>query len=345
MAETATFESGREEAIHDFLARVGWAGTSPLPLADDCSFRRYFRLVRNGERVVLMDAPPDLEDVRPFVIVARRLAAMGYSAPEILAEDPERGFLLVEDFGDATYTRALANGADEAQLYRLAFDVLIDLHDRQIGEVVGEVPEYGEDKLLSEAAMFVDWYLRPGLELEISDAARSDYIEAWRACLPLLRGAPETLVLRDYHVDNLIVLEGRDGHRACGLLDFQDAVIGPASYDLVSLLQDSRRDIPEAIVQPLLAAYLDRFESKSNQDAFLRSYLAFGAQRALKVFGIFTRQSVLYGNHQYLTHIPRLWRHTMADLSIPELAAVREWIETHVPEDRRLTPNPGGEVS
>jgi N-acetylmuramate 1-kinase len=334
----------RTRLLRDFLERSGLTAATVAPLADDCSFRRYFRVGNGEDRYVVMDAPPDLEDVVPFSTLSGLLNGYGYSAPRILGKDVENGFLLLDDFGDSTYTKALASGANEQALYALALDLLVDLRHRPIDGVPNSVPAYDDDKLLAEAALFIDWYLVPGIELRLTDTEREMYLAAWRECLGILREAPDTLVLRDYHVDNLMVVSGRDGVGACGLLDFQDAVIGPSSYDVVSLLQDSRRDIAD----PLVAAMLDRYFTTVGPDidrpGFMRSYHAFGAQRALKVFGIFTRQSVLYGNHGYLVHIPRLWRHTMANLEIPELRPVREWIDRFVPADKRVTPRPGGGI-
>ena len=330
----------RQRLLADFLKRNGCAAAALVPLADDCSFRRYFRLAGRG--LLVMDAPPDREDVRPFVAVAGLLAGLDYSVPRIDAVDADNGFLLIEDLGDATFTRALAAGADERALYRLATDLLVDLHRRDPGGIAGaaNLPRYSDGKLLDEAMLFVDWYLDAGLGLRLPDSARAAYGGAWSDCMTLVRQSPETLVLRDYHVDNLMVLNQRDGLRGCGLLDFQDAVIGPASYDLVSLLQDSRRDIAPEVVDDMLQQYLSAFGDSVDPAQFMSSYRALGAQRALKVFGIFTRQSVLYGNHAYLAHIPRLWRHVLADLEPPELEPVRAWIDRHVPLERRVMPGP-----
>jgi N-acetylmuramate 1-kinase len=336
--------SERTKLLSAFLNRNGLATAKVSPLADDCSFRRYFRVARGAEKFVVMDAPPDLEDVVPFARLSHLLTNYGYSAPKVLGKDVENGFLLLDDFGDATYTKALARGGIERDLYALALDVLIDLHNRPLDGVAGMVPPYDDAKLLAEAALFVDWYLIPGLGLRISDDERDAYLAAWGDCLAIVREAPDVLVLRDYHVDNLMIVDGRDGLAACGLLDFQDAVIGPASYDVVSLLQDSRRDIGDDLVATMLDRYFKAVGRGADRAGFMRSYHAFGAQRALKVFGIFTRQSVLYGNHGYLTHIPRLWRHTMANLEIPELRAVRDWVNRVVPEDLRRTPLPGGGI-
>ncbi len=332
---------GRRQLLAGFLARCGYADAELSPLINDCSFRRYFR-VGGDKAALIMDAPPDHEDVKPFIRISGLLDECGYSVPQVHCADIANGFLLLDDFGDTTYTRALSAGADEHALYQLATDVLIDLHRRDFGVWSADIPAYSDDKLLAEALMFVDWYLGPGLGLKITTQARTDYIDAWNACFPAIRQAPATLVLRDYHVDNLMVLDGRDDLGACGLLDFQDAVIGPASYDVVSLLQDSRRDIDSPLVDAMLLRYFTSMTDTVDQDAFMTSYHALGAQRALKVFGIFTRQSVLYGNHQYLAHIPRLWNHSITDLAAPGLEPVCDWVDCHVPPEWRCTPRPGG---
>lgn len=319
----------REALLRRFLARNGLDGATVLPLADDCSFRRYFRIRKDDARHVVMDAPPDLEDVVPFVTLSRLLNTMGYSAPRILGEDRRDGFLLLDDFGDATYTRALQGGADEAVLYSRATDVLVDLHERPAPDIA--LPAYTDQRLLDEAVLFVDWYLVRYRGCRIAESARQDYLDSWRSHMPALRDSPPALVLRDYHVDNLMLLEGRTGLAACGLLDFQDAVIGPAGYDLVSLLQDSRRDIADDLVAAMLDRYFAARSGEVDRRAFMRSYHALGIQRALKVFGIFARQSLLYGNHQYLVHLPRLEHHVRANLRQIELPAVRDWLSRHPP--------------
>ncbi|WP_226886726.1 aminoglycoside phosphotransferase family protein [Nisaea nitritireducens] len=333
----------REAKRRAFWQRAGWEGAVEGPLAADASFRRYFRLKHaDGRAAVVMDAPPEKEDVRPFVSVGEILSGFGYSVPRLLAADDADGFLLLEDLGDTTYTRALAAGQDEHALYSLATDLLTDLARRGLDGVAGNVPAYSDEKLLQEVMLFVDWYLRPGVGLEVDDSAREAFADAWRACLPAARSAPEVLVLRDYHVDNMMLLPDRPGIAACGLLDFQDAVVGPASYDLVSLLQDCRRDISGPVVKSAMERYFAAMPEIVNQQAFLSSYRVLGAQRHFKVLGIFGRQTVLYGNHGYLVHMPRLWRLTLENLSDEALAPVREWIEKHVPESHRVTPPPGG---
>jgi aminoglycoside/choline kinase family phosphotransferase len=217
----------RSQVIDGFLARYGWADAERRPLASDASFRHYVRLVRNGEGAMLMDAPPPRENVRPFVRVARLLRQLGFSAPDVFAADEEAGLLLLEDLGDETYTRALASGGDEAALYALATDLLIALHRRFEKPMAAAIPTYDDDRLLSEAALLVDWYLPAVRGAPTPPALRADYLDRWRETFSIARAVMETFVLRDYHVDNLMLLPGRDGIAACGLLDFQDAVIGP----------------------------------------------------------------------------------------------------------------------
>ena len=330
----------RSRAIDRFLADHGWADAVRDPLDGDASFRRYVRLRGDRDRAMLMDAPPPQEDVRPFLRIARLLRRLGFSAPDILADDPEAGLLLLEDMGDDTYTRVLAAGGDEEDLYALATDVLIALHDR-FGEAdASDVPPYDDDRLLDEAALLVDWYL-PAIRGEPTDSAvRRDYLDCWRAAFATAREAPSTLVLRDYHVDNLMLLAGRDGPAACGLLDFQDAVIGPASYDLVSLLEDARRDVPADLAERMIARYLDAFPAL-DPDAFRASYAVLGAQRSAKIVGIFTRLDRRDGKPVYLHHIPRVWRWLEGDLAHPALSDLREWFDREVPRDMRRTPDAG----
>ncbi len=334
--------TGRDAAIRSFLEGVGWGSAQRAKLADDASFRCYWRLEREGERAVLMDAPPP-EDVRPFDRVARLLLQLGLSAPHPLAMDAEAGFMLLEDLGDATFTRVLSNGGDEAALYRLAIDTLLALHSSWSDappESAG-LPHYDEARLLNEALLLPDWFL-PALRDRATDpASRQGYIEAWRAVLPRAGGLPETLVLRDYHVDNLLVLKGRDGVASCGLLDFQDAVLGSPAYDLVSLLEDARRDVAPDLVAEMFERYLAGRPGLARED--LQTAMAvLGAQHHAKIVGIFTRLDRRDGKPQYLGHIRRVWRLLEGGLRHPDLKPVRDWFDREVPASERIAPPPGG---
>ncbi len=331
------FPPDRRAAIRRLLDSAGWGEAAVDFLAGDASFRRYYRLRRGTEPAVLMDAPPPQEDVRPFVAVAELLQRHGLSAPRILARDVAAGLLLLEDFGDATYTRVLAQGHDEAALYGTALDALIALHRRY--ETDGSLPPYDDRRLLDETALLVDWYL-PALRGEATPPdLRAEYLALWQAVLPVAHAVPETLVLRDFHVDNLMLLPDRDGPRACGLLDFQDAVRGPVTYDLVSLFEDARRDVPRALADSLLQRYRDAFPD-IERDAFAASYAVMGAQRSAKILGIFTRLDRRDGKPHYLHHIPRVWRWLSGDLAHPALVSLARWFDREIPPERRLAPPP-----
>ncbi len=327
--------SARDQAIEAFLAGAGWAGATRRRLAGDASFRRYERITGPRGRAMVMDAPPPQEDVRPFLLVAEHLRALGYSAPAILAQDRERGLLLLEDFGDDTFTRLLAAGSDERQLYSLAVDLLIELHRNPRATSVA-LPPYDETRLLAEASLLTDWYL-PAIGQALSADAREEYLSLWRRAFAVFADAAPALVLRDYHVDNLMRLEGRSGVAACGLLDFQDAVIGPAAYDLVSLLEDARRDVTPSVVAAMRARYAAAFPGLDRAQ-FDAAYAVLGAQRNAKIVGIFTRLMVRDKKPHYLAHIPRVWRLLEGDLAHPALAGLRGWFDRRVPRDRRVVP-------
>ena len=326
----------RAELIAAFLRDAGWQRAETIPLGADASFRRYVRLVDGHRRALLMDAPPPLEDVRPWLSIGDHLLSLGISTPRVEHADERNGLLVIEDFGDDTYTRLIGRGADEEPLYALAIDLLLHLHHEPRAAAI-DLPRYDEQRLVDEALLLTDWYL-PALHGDsIPQTQRAGYIEAWRAVLPMACQVPETFVLRDYHVDNLMLLPGREGIASCGVLDFQDALIGPASYDVVSLLEDARRDVDPG----LAARMVERFRRGMPQvaaDAFDRSCAIIAAQRHAKVIGIFTRLFVRDGKPVYLKHIPRVWRLLERRLADPALAPVRHWLDRYVPPDDRRVP-------
>lgn len=329
----------RDAAIKKFLEEAGWAKAKRATLADDASFRRYERINLKGKCAVLMDAPPPKEDVRPFLKVGRALAAMGLSAPRILHADELAGFLLLEDLGDETYTRVLAKGGDEKALYRLATDLLIELHRRAGPEHIIGVSPYDNEKLLTEALLFTDWYLPAVRGKDTLAADRDEFIALWKDALRTARNVPSSLVLRDYHVDNLMWLADRDGVEACGLLDFQDAVFGPVTYDLVSLFEDARRDVDQRMAKRLLKHYLSAFPH-IEESSFFASYAIMGAQRSTKILGIFTRLDRRDGKSGYLKHMDRTWRWLERDLAHPELAPLKAWFRRMIPKAGRKAPEP-----
>ena len=328
----------RDTQIKSFLEVAGWADATRSALTGDASFRRYERLSRGNTSAILMDAPPPGEDIQAYIGIARLLSQLGYSAPEILAKDEASGLAVIEDFGDDTYTRILASeGADEEALYTLALDLLIDLHGQQPTDY--SLPEYDDARFLSEVALFVDWYLPAIRGSDLAASARTAFLELWQPLLSVARRVPRGVVLRDYHVDNLMVLKNRDGLRACGLLDFQDAVVGPVTYDIVSLLEDARRDVSPELSNRLIGRYLDAFATLDH-DIFSASYAVMGAQRAMKIIGIFTRLDRRDRKPHYLVHLPRVWHWLHSDLAHFALAPVSAWLDHELPMVERRTPRP-----
>jgi N-acetylmuramate 1-kinase len=317
----------RAEERTSFLAQHGFGGARIEALPADASFRRYFRLAGGPRPALLMDAPPDRLDVRPFITVATHLRRLGLSAPEPFAVDAARGLVLVEDFGDATFTRLLAEGEDERALYALAVDTLIELQRAPLATAV-TVPPYSRALLLSEASLLVEWFWPAHARKAPDPALLESWQAAWNAVFDALPALPTTLVLRDFHVDNLMRLAGRDGGSACGLLDFQDALLGSPAYDLVSLLEDVRRDVPDALAAEMRARHAAQCPHGPGFEAW---YAALGAQREAKILGIFVRLAVRDGKDAYLRHLPRTVRLLARNLLRPELTPVARWFEEYFP--------------
>ncbi|MBK1699309.1 aminoglycoside phosphotransferase family protein [Rhodovibrio salinarum] len=333
--------SAREKAIAAFLDHAGWGAAERTMLAGDASFRRYERLhAVNGTQAVLMDAPPPQENVTAFRDVAQLLQSLGLSAPRVLASDLDAGLLLLEDFGDQTFSKQLEGTTQQEPLYRLATDTLIDLQRawREAGpHLEAHLPLYDDALLIDrEANLLLDWYM-PAIGLTPDASQREAYRNAWQEALARVHAHPNTLVLRDFFPENLMLLDGREGTAACGLLDFQDAVIGSPLYDLASLLQDARRDVPPEIEESMLQRYLAAFPELDAQDARI-AYTVIAAQRHAKVIGIFTRLARRDGKSGYLAHIPRLWRLLNRALSAPALEPVYAWFNVNLPRTQRVIP-------
>ena len=313
----------------EFLAASGWEGAEIRPLAGDASFRRYFRVVHGERSAVLMDAPPPHEDPRPFIAVAEWLASVGLSAPQILARDLDKGLLLLGDFGDWRLREFLdGDPARERELYELATDVLIHLH--QHPPMPGLSP-HGLEQWLDELKLFTDWYC-PAVAAEVDADA---YLSAWREVLePVANdGLGPVTVLRDYHAENVMLVEGREGVAHFGLLDFQDALAGHPAYDLASVLEDARRDVPPAIERAMIDRYVAGI---GHGEVFERAYWALAAQRNTRILGVFTRLWKRDNKPHYRRFQPRMWGLLERDLAAPHLAPVRAWFDANIaPEHRR----------
>ncbi|MDP2130448.1 MAG: phosphotransferase [Erythrobacter sp.] len=309
--------------LAEFVAGAGWGGADIAPLPGDASFRRYFRLVRGGESAMLMHAPPPHEDPAPFLHVAHWLNENGMRAPAILAEDASKGWVLTEDFGNDRMRDWLdLNPADEAAAYAAAVDALVALHRLP----AGPFPAYNMATYAREAALLTEWYC-PAQGLDVDAAG---YAAAWEEALaPVLeRQQPGVTVLRDYHAENIMLLGGQAGAPQ-GLIDFQDALVGHPAYDLVSLLQDARRDVPEVLEGAMLTHYCAG--AGISDDDFLADYARLGAQRNAKIVGIFTRLDRCDGKPKYLAMIPRVWAAMERDLAHPALAPVARWFDANIP--------------
>ncbi|THG40486.1 aminoglycoside phosphotransferase [Sphingomonas olei] len=308
-----------------FLAANGWGDAEILPLAGDASFRRYFRVVDGTRRAVLMDAPPPQEDPRPFLAVANWLTDHGFGAPAIYASDDDRGLVLLEDFGDNRMREAIdRDPAATEGLYQNAVDVLIALR----GCPAGDWRPYDRAELHREAALLVEWYC-PALGLDVDLAG---YTAAWDAVFDHAIFDRPVTVLRDYHVENLMLVG--DPHRL-GLLDFQDALAGHPAYDLVSLLQDARRDVAPELENAMIERYCN---VTGEGEAFMRAYHVLGAQRNAKIIGIFTRLWKRDGKPRYPGLCPRVWTYLERDLAQPALAPVAAWFDANIPASLRGDP-------
>lgn len=346
----------RARAIGALLARAGWSEARRDFLLGDASTRAYERLTLGDRTAILMimprrpDGPPVrmgkpysaiarlAESVHPFVAMDLALRAQGFSAPEIYAADLDAGLLLTEDLGDEP---AVGAAGPVPERYAEAAAVLAQLHGRDLPTVLPiapgiehALPPYDLDALSIEVELLLDWYLPHIAGVTVSGSARATFVSLWRSVLEPIVTGPATWVLRDYHSPNLIWLGDRQGAGRVGLIDFQDAVLGHAAYDLVSLLQDARVDVPEDLELKLLGHYARLRKSADPAFAmgdFAKAYAVLGAQRATKILGIFARLDRRDGKPQYLRHLPRMQRYLARDLAHPVLSDLKVWYETVTP--------------
>ena len=325
----------RNELKKEFLLNSDLINIERIQLKKDASHRQYERIIKsNGDTLIFMDAPPDKEKVIPFINVANFLLKNNLSAPEIILSDVENGFLILEDFGDASYSNVMSSTKkdlyeiDEIVMYNKAIDTLVHLHKVSYDDC--DLECYDEEMLLSESMRFIEFYIEVLNGESISQSLKSEYILIWKHLLSITNSLNSVVVLRDYHADNLMWLEERVGIKKVGLLDFQDAVIGSPAYDLVSLLEDARRDVDQKIVDKMIQRYLNAFPEYSRKE-FMAVYSILAAQRNLKIIGVFARLASVYNNKYYLTLLPRVWRNLNNDLKHPLLLSLKNWLNKVVP--------------
>lgn len=319
--------SDRNTLRAGFLKSAGWGEAAVSDLAGDASNRRYFRLTHGNDCAVLMDAPPEMgEDLGPFMQIANLLRSVSLNAPKIMAEDRTSGFLLLEDLGDDLFARVLSDDpAKEGELYRAATDVLIELHTAELST---ELKPYDATTMADLAALAFDWYAAGVTDNEFQSASAA-FVETFEGALSTLDGLTEVLIQRDYHAENLLWLPEHEGVARVGLLDFQDAMAGHRSYDLVSLLQDARRDVSPDIEIQMIDYYL--CETGLNPTQFKRAYALMGLQRNLRIIGVFARLCLRDSKPHYVDLIPRVWAHMVCDLekvSSPDLETI---LTDHLP--------------
>ncbi len=315
------------ENAPDFLRAAGWDAADILPLAVDASFRRYFRVIEGDRRAVLMDAPPQYEDPRPFIAISEHLRSQGFSAPEILARDLEIGLLLIEDFGSIRMRETVdAVPESERSIYTEVVELLASLHQHP----AGPLPVYSMQEYQREVGLFIDWYCAA---VDITPDI-AGFVAAWDAVLtPVIESQhPPVTVLRDYHAENVMLIENRFDQKRLGLLDFQDALAGHPAYDLVSMLQDARRDVSPELETDMLAHYHMIAKPADNFDD---CYWVLGAQRNTKILGIFTRLWQRDGKAGYLQYQPRMWGLLERDFTHPILAPVKLWFDANIPQEKR----------
>lgn len=353
----------RESERAAFLAAAGWSAAEARPLTGDASTRSYERLTLDGRRALLMNAPPKAEtsacppeatpaerrtlgynamarlagpNLNAFVAIAKALRGAGLSAPEIYAADAAAGFALIEDLGDDLFARAIPGGADEATLYASAIDALLDL--RRAAPIAPKSDQYAmlsydRTALEAEVALVPEWYWPFRKNAPVSSSVQADYFAAWSPVLDSI-SAPSAMVLRDYHAENLLWLPDRKGAERVGVIDFQDGLFGSPAYDLVSLLEDARRDVSPELAEEMIARYCAgaaKFGS-FDEEAFRSDYAILAAQRNAKILGIFARLVKRDGKPRYLDFLPRVEGHFRRDLAREPLAPVRRFFARHFPE-------------
>ena len=347
----------RMAGVRRFIAESGYSEALRVRIKGDASTRSYERLALGDEHVFLMNSPrqPDgppmrdgkpysaiahlAESVVPYVAMANGLREYGFSAPRIHYADLDQGLLIIEDLGDEPVV-AGDPPAPVRDRYEIAVDLLLALHERRLPDVLPvaphvehRIPYYDMDAFLIEAELLLDWFL-PRLNVKLPDSERESFRAVWRDLLQPAIDTPPTWVLRDFHSPNLLWLSRRSDTARLGLLDFQDAVMGPAAYDVASLLQDARVDVSEQIELALLGRYVRgrrHVEPDFDPTQFIKIYVTLAAQRASKILGIFARLDMRDGKPQYLRHLPRVWAYLQRSLSHPALESLNAWYIAHVP--------------
>jgi len=366
--ECAAMSGNRNAEMLVFLDEAGWQDAELVPLRGDASTRRYYRALRNGRSAMVMDQPQRAEspacppaaspeqrlalgynalarlagaNCTRFIAAANYLRGRGLAAPEVYAADVAQGFVLLEDFGDDLYADTLGSGGDQVALYSAATDAIARLHKDAAPHLIGEdTPFYDYDlhAQLAEVDLMTEWFVPLALGRSAAPDEVLEHRALWQEVLAAILPRDRVFVHRDYHAQNLFWLPERHGLARVGMIDFQDALAGNRSYDLVSLLEDARRDVPPELARAMLDRYLATVNADGNlvdEEAFSAEAAVTAAQRNTKIAGIFARLANRDGKHRYLSFVPRVWSYLERDLSHPALARLRVWYDRVIPIETR----------
>ena len=354
----------RDNEIKAFLKQAQWDKAQRAAVPGDASTRRYERLTLDGQKAVLMDAPKGAEapsepegatvedrkalgynavarlagpNPEAFACIANELTMRGFSAPKIIAADMDKGFMLLEDLGDDLYARVIADDpAQERPLYEAAIDTLAAIYrssfpvKMRFHNETWRVREYDAAALQAEADLFLDWYAKD-LGHEIKGTAREEWNNIWAELFKSLDAHAPGLALRDFHAENIFWLPQRQAVSRVGLIDFQDGLFAHPAYDLVSLIEDARRDVSPELAAPLLERFCEKAGLAYGPE-FKTAYAVMGAQRNAKILGIFVRLAERDGKPHYRDLIPRVAAHFKGNLEDPKCVDLKAWVETNVAE-------------
>tara|TARA_B110001452_G_scaffold108653_1_gene90147 strand:+ start:380 stop:1351 length:972 start_codon:yes stop_codon:yes gene_type:complete len=317
----------RINQINNFLKNNQIETKNLIPIKNDASFRKYFRV----DKKILMDADPNLgEDVGSFININHVLREFKLNVPEIFTIDKENGFLLLEDLGENIFSQIL-NSENEEQLYKQAIDVLVEIYKKDLNKFSNFtfLEKYSVEKLQDESQLFIEWYLKKYLKINITDTDIKDFKDIINKIFNNLDTKFEKLVLRDYHVDNLILQKSKLGLKQVGILDFQDAVLGSSSYDLISIIEDVRRPISKDLKNILIKYFIDSTGYDPNQ---LEKELAFySVQRNLKILGIFSRLNLRDNKSKYMGYNDNAWKYIESNLNNPTMSDLKVWLKKILP--------------
>lgn len=303
------------------------------PVTGDAGLRDYYRVISQGESFVLMDCPPSYADIDPFIKIANYINSIGLVAPQIHSSDQQNGFILLQDFGNQSagdLVNDMSTDRQKLDFYKLTIDILYHLQQHT---PPAYLPKYTNDLLLSELDLYIKWYVPHANGGDLANSAVQEFYNLWQSILKERPQFTDSMVLRDYHVQNMMVLDKNNATTpgslaSLGLLDFQDALIGSPIYDIVSILEDARIKVERSLATKVLE-YFAAKAGLSYQDIMLE-YSILGAQRNMRILGVFARKAIRDNTTSYLNFIPNVLKYIEYDLSHPFLSKLKDWTQENI---------------